>query len=68
MTECPLCNSSLDATEKRFRPCPCGYRVCAFCYLEALKKGGLCSACNRPYTDVTTKFVFLSPKMRGSNV
>lgn len=25
--ECPLCAEELDATDKNFKPCKCGYQV-----------------------------------------
>ena len=29
---CPLCMEDLDATDKNFHPCPCGYQICAWCW------------------------------------
>lgn len=29
---CPLCINELDATEKAWLPCSCGYQLCLFCY------------------------------------
>ena len=29
---CPLCCNDLDATDKHFRPCKCGYQICAWCW------------------------------------
>eukprot|EP00976_Prorocentrum_cordatum_P109362 1195006-Prorocentrum_minimum.AAC.4 len=29
---CPLCMEELDATDKNFHPCPCGYQICAWCW------------------------------------
>eukprot|EP00242_Pyramimonas_sp_CCMP2087_P008167 CAMPEP_0198205246 /NCGR_PEP_ID=MMETSP1445-20131203/8757_1 /TAXON_ID=36898 /ORGANISM="Pyramimonas sp., Strain CCMP2087" /LENGTH=301 /DNA_ID=CAMNT_0043877475 /DNA_START=591 /DNA_END=1492 /DNA_ORIENTATION=+ len=47
---CPLCVEPLDETEKQFRPCPCGYQVCLFCYDRLkLELKGLCPSCRTPY-------------------
>ncbi|CAI5961880.1 unnamed protein product [Closterium sp. NIES-65] len=49
---CPLCIEELDATEIQFRPCPCGYRVCLFCYERIkLELKGICPSCRSPYGD-----------------
>lgn len=29
---CPLCTETLDPTEMAFKPCPCGYQVCAILF------------------------------------
>lgn len=29
---CPLCMEQLDATDKQFMPCKCGYQVCLWCF------------------------------------
>ncbi|KAI7500863.1 hypothetical protein KC367_g3331 [Hortaea werneckii] len=49
---CPLCVEELDLTDKGFRPCPCGYQVCQFCYHNVkTNMNGLCPACRRPYSE-----------------
>lgn len=30
--DCPLCCNPFDATDKHFRPCKCGYQICAWCW------------------------------------
>ena len=30
--ECPLCMEPLDATDRQFKPCKCGYQVCLWCF------------------------------------
>ncbi|EFJ40153.1 hypothetical protein VOLCADRAFT_108305 [Volvox carteri f. nagariensis] len=47
---CPLCVEDLDETDKSFQPCPCGYRMCLFCY-EKLKLlcNSVCPNCRRAY-------------------
>jgi hypothetical protein len=32
LPSCPLCMEELDATDKNFHPCPCGYQICAWCW------------------------------------
>ncbi|EME89280.1 uncharacterized protein MYCFIDRAFT_149869, partial [Pseudocercospora fijiensis CIRAD86] len=49
---CPLCVEEFDLTDKGFRPCPCGYQICQFCYHNVKNNmNGLCPACRRPYRD-----------------
>jgi hypothetical protein len=31
-SDCPLCCNALDATDRHFRPCRCGYQICAWCW------------------------------------
>ncbi|CAI7917482.1 unnamed protein product [Closterium sp. NIES-54] len=71
---CPLCIEELDATEIQFRPCPCGYRVCLFCYERIkLELKGICPSCRSTYGDPQmaappqpTASVASSGKRRGS--
>ncbi|KAF2149548.1 hypothetical protein K461DRAFT_288093 [Myriangium duriaei CBS 260.36] len=54
---CPLCVEEFDLSDKGFRPCPCGYQVCQFCYHNVrTNMNGLCPACRRPYDDSTIEF------------
>ncbi|KAJ1635498.1 hypothetical protein T492DRAFT_626031 [Pavlovales sp. CCMP2436] len=49
---CPLCMEDLDVTDRNFRPCPCGYQVCLWCYHHIKESlSGQCPACRRPYED-----------------
>ncbi|KAF2860606.1 hypothetical protein K470DRAFT_294903 [Piedraia hortae CBS 480.64] len=49
---CPLCVEEFDLSDKGFRPCPCGYQICQFCYHNVKENlNGLCPACRRPYND-----------------
>eukprot|EP00303_Exanthemachrysis_gayraliae_P002279 CAMPEP_0206007168 /NCGR_PEP_ID=MMETSP1464-20131121/5603_1 /ASSEMBLY_ACC=CAM_ASM_001124 /TAXON_ID=119497 /ORGANISM="Exanthemachrysis gayraliae, Strain RCC1523" /LENGTH=612 /DNA_ID=CAMNT_0053380659 /DNA_START=57 /DNA_END=1896 /DNA_ORIENTATION=- len=51
-TSCPLCMEDLDVTDRNFRPCPCGYQVCLWCYHHIRDNlNGQCPACRRPYED-----------------
>mmetsp|Transcript_3153 Transcript_3153/g.9000 ORF Transcript_3153/g.9000 Transcript_3153/m.9000 type:complete len:448 (-) Transcript_3153:3154-4497(-) len=49
---CPLCIEEMDITDKNFMPCPCGYRVCMWCWHHIKENlNGLCPACRREYSD-----------------
>lgn len=55
--ECPLCMEEIDITDKYFKPCPCGYQVCRFCWNHIKENiNGLCPACRRPYTESDVEF------------
>jgi len=46
--ECPLCLEEIDSG---FIPCPCGYRVCMFCWHHIRENvNGLCPACRSQYS------------------
>ena len=49
---CPLCCEPMDLSDKNFLPCPCGYRVCMWCW-HRIKENytNLCPACRSPYAD-----------------
>ncbi|CAM9541675.1 unnamed protein product, partial [Ectocarpus sp. 6 AP-2014] len=49
---CPLCCEPMDLSDKNFVPCPCGYRVCMWCW-HRIKENytGLCPACRSEYAD-----------------
>ncbi|CAM9208177.1 unnamed protein product, partial [Discosporangium mesarthrocarpum] len=49
---CPLCCEPLDLADKNFIPCPCGYRVCMWCW-HRIKENytNLCPACRSTYSD-----------------
>ncbi|GAB7338210.1 hypothetical protein MBLNU457_4548t2 [Dothideomycetes sp. NU457] len=54
---CPLCVEEFDLGDKHFRPCPCGYQICQFCYNNVRNNmNGLCPACRRPYDDSSIDF------------
>ena len=52
---CPLCMEDLDATDQTFRPCPCDFRVCLFCYDRMRGSAATagetfsCPACRKAY-------------------
>lgn len=56
---CPLCVEEMDLSDKNFRPCPCGYQVCQFCYNNIRSNpqlNGKCPACRRPYDDESVEY------------
>ena len=50
---CPICAETLDATDKEFFPCPCGFQFCCFCYNRMAEVGDhfRCPACRKPFGD-----------------
>ncbi|KAI9143941.1 RING/Ubox like zinc-binding domain-containing protein [Paraphysoderma sedebokerense] len=59
--ECPLCLEELDISDKNFRPCPCGYQICRFCWNNIIENyGGRCPACRREYDKQNVQFTPLS--------
>ncbi|TAQ85983.1 hypothetical protein B7494_g5691 [Chlorociboria aeruginascens] len=60
---CPLCVEDFDLSDKNFRPCPCGYQVCQFCYNNIKNNmNGLCPACRRPYDEKTIEWKVVTPE------
>jgi CCR4-NOT transcription complex subunit 4 len=60
---CPLCVEEMDLSDKNFKPCPCGYQVCQFCYNNIRQNpqlNGKCPACRRPYTDDNVEYRMVS--------
>ncbi len=53
----PLCIEEFDLSDRNFRPCPCGYQVCQFCFNNIKENmNGLCPACRRPYDEKTIQW------------
>lgn len=51
-TMCPLCMEEMDLIDRNFLPCPCGYRVCMWCWHHIRENlNGLCPACRVPYKE-----------------
>lgn len=62
---CPLCIEPLDVMDKHFKPCPCGYQICQFCYNNIRQNpelNGRCPACRRKYDDESVEYIVLSPE------
>ncbi|KAI7868749.1 RING/Ubox like zinc-binding domain-containing protein [Spinellus fusiger] len=59
--DCPLCMEEFDIADCKFRPCPCGYQICRFCWHHIKTNlNGRCPACRRAYTDQIVEFVPVS--------
>ncbi|QSL66263.1 hypothetical protein MERGE_000640 [Pneumocystis wakefieldiae] len=55
--DCPLCMEEMDLSDRNFKPCPCGYQVCRFCWNHIRKDlNGRCPACRRLYSEETIEF------------
>ncbi|CAG8710231.1 11106_t:CDS:2, partial [Dentiscutata erythropus] len=55
--QCPLCMEEMDLSDRNFRPCPCGYQICRFCWHHIQENlNGLCPACRRVYSEQTIEF------------
>ncbi|SMR51098.1 unnamed protein product [Zymoseptoria tritici ST99CH_1A5] len=60
---CPLCVEEFDLADQGFRPCPCGYQICQFCYHNVkTNMNGLCPACRRPYRDEDIHYKLITPE------
>ncbi|KAL3471545.1 hypothetical protein BJX99DRAFT_237338 [Aspergillus californicus] len=55
---CPLCIEEFDLSDKNFKPCPCGYQICQFCYnnIKTHSEEGRCPNCRRAYDDSTIQY------------
>jgi len=48
---CPLCCEELDATDKGFQPCQCGYKICLYCFSRIVDSTNpKCPACRAEYS------------------
>ncbi|TKA80267.1 hypothetical protein B0A55_03046 [Friedmanniomyces simplex] len=60
---CPLCVEEFDLDDKNFKPCPCGYQICHFCWNNIKNQmNRLCPACRRPYEDKNVQFQAITPE------
>ncbi|KJF60176.1 CCR4-NOT core complex subunit Not4, variant 1 [Coccidioides immitis RS] len=55
---CPLCIEEFDLSDKNFKPCPCGYQICQFCYnnIKTHSEEGRCPNCRRVYDENTIQY------------
>lgn len=56
---CPLCVEEMDISDKNFKPCPCGYQICQFCYnniKQSPELNGRCPGCRRLYDDASVEY------------
>ncbi|KAI5967680.1 NOT4 [Candida margitis] len=62
---CPLCVEEMDISDKNFKPCPCGYQICQFCYNNIRSNpelNGRCPGCRRLYDDESVEYKTISPE------
>lgn len=68
---CPLCAENMDASDKAFLPCPCGYQICQFCYNNIRQNtdlNGRCPACRRKYDDESVRYIVLpADQLKAAN-
>ncbi|KAG7662515.1 NOT4 [[Candida] subhashii] len=60
---CPLCVEEMDISDKNFKPCPCGYQICQFCYNNIKQNpelNGRCPGCRRLYDDESVEYKTIS--------
>lgn len=60
---CPLCVEEMDISDKNFKPCPCGYQICQFCYNNIRQNpelNGRCPGCRRLYDDASVEYKTIS--------
>ncbi|KAK0529490.1 transcriptional repressor general negative regulator of transcription subunit 4 [Tilletia horrida] len=61
--DCPLCLEEIDLSDANFKPCPCGYQICRFCWHHIKQNlNGRCPACRRKYSDQTIEFKPMTPE------
>ncbi|CEH17947.1 transcriptional repressor [Ceraceosorus bombacis] len=61
--DCPLCLEEIDMSDANFRPCPCGYQICRFCWHHIKQNlNGRCPACRRKYSDQAVEFTPMTPE------
>lgn len=49
---CPLCLEDMHYSDSSFKPCPCGYQICRFCWHRIREEENeRCPACRRIYQD-----------------
>ncbi|KAI9304184.1 RING/Ubox like zinc-binding domain-containing protein [Cunninghamella echinulata] len=59
--DCPLCMEEFDIADRYFRPCPCAYQICRFCWHHIKTNlNGRCPACRRLYSDQIVEFIPVS--------
>ncbi|MBW0520439.1 hypothetical protein O181_060154 [Austropuccinia psidii MF-1] len=60
---CPLCMEELDISDLNFRPCPCGYRICRFCWHHIKEDlNSRCPGCRKEYDDSVVEFKPMKPE------
>lgn len=61
---CPLCIEDFDLFDKHFKPCPCGYQICQFCFnsLKTVNEVPTCPNCRRKYDESTVEYRLPTPE------
>lgn len=55
----------MDISDRNFKPCPCGYQICQFCYNNIRQNpelNGRCPGCRRLYDDESVEYKQLTPE------
>ena len=55
----------MDISDRNFKPCPCGYQICQFCYHNIRQNpelNGRCPGCRRLYDDESVVYIKVSPE------
>ncbi|KAK4051424.1 transcriptional repressor general negative regulator of transcription subunit 4 [Microbotryomycetes sp. JL201] len=61
--DCPICCEEMDVSDLNFKPCPCGYQICRFCYSHIKDElNNRCPACRSPYDEATVDFKPIKPE------
>ncbi|KAJ1657599.1 transcriptional repressor general negative regulator of transcription subunit 4 [Dispira simplex] len=59
--DCPLCLEEMDLSDRSFKPCPCGYQICRFCWHHIKETlNNRCPACRRAYSEQNIQFTPVS--------
>lgn len=54
---CPICVGEMDATDKSFKPCKCGFQLCGFCYRKIKDTmDNKCPSCRSEYKEEDIRF------------
>jgi CCR4-NOT transcription complex subunit 4 len=58
---CPLCCERMDKTDIAFKPCLCGYQLCAWCWHQIMERADTdehkrCPACRKSYDEGSIEF------------
>ncbi|KAF0975117.1 hypothetical protein FDP41_005870 [Naegleria fowleri] len=62
-TTCPICCEDLDITDKHFQPCPCGFKICSWCWNKIDNSSKRCPACRREYEKSNIEFTPPDPEL-----
>ncbi|KAL9642736.1 hypothetical protein ABK040_009813 [Willaertia magna] len=60
---CPICCEEMDVTDKNFQPCPCGFKICTWCWNKIEQTTQRCPNCRRVYDKTNIEFVPPNPEL-----